>query len=436
MSMNSFNNLEKVIYSNNEDSVVALKEYVLFDEKIKNCKYLILKFYNTLSQKICKIKFEITQFDENKNLLAKSIMEHDKFEGEANQTFIPDAKMKVHKDCVSIEYRLIYARFETLYYENGALHKISFDYKDYQEKLDLEELKKETKTKKKKDPNRKWKKKALKRERKQLTKADKRMAKHGGLYIERRFKIYKSFIERFLIFILTVGMIVLTYFSIMNFSSTSSELTYLGTTYSITYHINGDGNLSVVEFDGRANSIEIPYSFGGRTIVSINRKAFNNDNVKAVTINANLIIDDSAFYNCPKLERVNGNGILTISTNSFVNCEGLNTIELLKCTSVNENAFNNCPNITYLDVESATVERDAFSGLDNLRTLAYGDTKAIRFTYLFSARTAQVPDSLTTVYIGMKRITKDFLSGTPRSVTFVALDYDAVIDEEILDYFN
>ena len=31
----------------------------------------------------------------------------------------------------------------------------------------------------------------------------------------------------------------------------------------------------------------------------------------------------------------------------------------------------------------------------------------------------------------MKRITKDFLSGTPRSVTFVALDYDAVIDEEI-----
>ena len=46
--MNSFNNIFKVKYTRNQQEVVALKEYIIFDDETAKEKYVILKMANNL----------------------------------------------------------------------------------------------------------------------------------------------------------------------------------------------------------------------------------------------------------------------------------------------------------------------------------------------------------------------------------------------------
>ena len=61
-------------------------------------KYLVFKFQNNVNQYLNEIKFEISQFDEENNLIAKSIISHGGFYAKENEVFVPNYKLKAEKE--------------------------------------------------------------------------------------------------------------------------------------------------------------------------------------------------------------------------------------------------------------------------------------------------------------------------------------------------
>ena len=80
MSMNSFNNIKKYKYEKNQKDIVSLVEYIIFEDERNNEKYLVFKFQNNVNQYLNEIKFEISQYDSENNLISTS----DKLETGAN----------------------------------------------------------------------------------------------------------------------------------------------------------------------------------------------------------------------------------------------------------------------------------------------------------------------------------------------------------------
>ena len=50
--MSSYNNIEKIKYTKNQQDVVALKEYIVFDDEAKKEKLIVFKFINNLNQNL------------------------------------------------------------------------------------------------------------------------------------------------------------------------------------------------------------------------------------------------------------------------------------------------------------------------------------------------------------------------------------------------
>ena len=147
--MNSFNNINKIKYTRNQQEVVALKEYIIFDDEASKEKYVILKMANNLNQRLYEIKVEVSQYDENEELVEKIIVTHN-IKVEENDEFVPKAKLKVNYQCKSISFKLISARFERLRYENGQFFDIAHKFEAHQATLPpvkqapIIEVKKET----------------------------------------------------------------------------------------------------------------------------------------------------------------------------------------------------------------------------------------------------------------------------------------------------
>ena len=82
--MSSYNNIEKIKYTKNQQDVVALKEYIIFDDEMKKDKHIVFKFINNLNQNLYEIKFEVCQYDENENLIAHLNQDKEQCEKEIN----------------------------------------------------------------------------------------------------------------------------------------------------------------------------------------------------------------------------------------------------------------------------------------------------------------------------------------------------------------
>jgi len=57
--MSSFNDIKKISYTDNRDSIVALKEYILFKDEVKQRQLILFKFQNNLNQELYEMKFDV-----------------------------------------------------------------------------------------------------------------------------------------------------------------------------------------------------------------------------------------------------------------------------------------------------------------------------------------------------------------------------------------
>ena len=53
--MNSFNNIERFKYTKNQEDVVSLSEYIVFEDERAQEKYAVLKLTNNLNQPLYEV---------------------------------------------------------------------------------------------------------------------------------------------------------------------------------------------------------------------------------------------------------------------------------------------------------------------------------------------------------------------------------------------
>ena len=80
--MISYKKVGRFLYTENAADVVALTEYILFEDAKTEARYALLKFINNLDQSLYGVQFEVLQYDADKNLLEKSLVVYDKFNAE------------------------------------------------------------------------------------------------------------------------------------------------------------------------------------------------------------------------------------------------------------------------------------------------------------------------------------------------------------------
>lgn len=188
--------------------------------------------------------------------------------------------------------------------------------------------------------------------------------------------------------------------------------------------------VEIVGIWNEQESYEIPSEVEGLPVVSINERAFyDNDIFKYITIpssvqtigknafyNCNLLesvtfsegletISETAFKSCPSLLNITLPGSVTsIGTQAFYDCDALKTLTFAEGDGciIGEEAFRDCDALHTVAMESGVTEiqKSAFSSCDVLENLTFSDTlKTVSYSFQSCPKLATVdlPDSLTSM---------------------------------------
>jgi hypothetical protein len=425
--MNSFNNITKIKYEKSQKDLVTLVEYIIFADERNNEKYLVFKFQNNVDQYLNEIKFEISQYDEENNLISKSIISHGGFVAKENEVFVPDYKLKADQDCAKIEAKLLFARYERVLWENGVYTPIPYTASEFRNDY----YRPSTPVK---PVNKKIVKIEQKYEYKQFKKTQKKLRKGKNIYVKNIIKRNKTKFPAVLASTLSVIIIIL-----------AGVLTFFGAQNSTVYHDGGfdyklDGNkIIITDYEGYDEDVVLPTTYTidkiEYQVKGIGEKAFDNSNLKSITFTQNVTIADRAFQNCKKLEVINGQEYITeIGSYAFKNCSSLKvvTLENKAITIIPVGAFEGCTTLSLASFKNAIVSYGAFKKCKNLKSLncyaidgnsniaaIFDDIKNISDYSLSTLRISQavIPSNFTE---GYTQLTKVVLTGINQKVEFGA----------------
>lgn len=324
--MNSFNNIERFKYTKNQADVVSLSEYIVFEDERAKEKYAVLKLTNNLNQNLYEVQLEISQYDRKDNLVEKVVVSYDNFKAKANETFVPNAKVKLNYLCKTISVRLVFARFERVKFEQNELVDLNRVFKDYKATL---ETTKEIVVKKTIIEN------PIKKTKRRFSLKD--TTKKNKVKFPTVFNVIISII---LCVVTSVTAYNYTKNNVNRFSVANYDFEYISDNYA-----------AIIGYDGFEKNLTIPTHIGDREIIKIDEYAFKNSKIESITIyNPKITIDNFAFYRCKKLTSV------TIKSEA----------------SLLEYAFFDCPAIENISMMSATLTTNAFAGSYNVKNLEYG----------------------------------------------------------------
>lgn len=174
-------------------------------------------------------------------------------------------------------------------------------------------------------------------------------------------------------------------------------------------YISEEGNISIMEYKGSSENVEIPDNFDGFPVVSIGEKAFQNkDSLVSVTISDSVtLIDRYAFGSCSKLKSVViGKSVETISEYAFEDCMCLQKIVIPDSVKkIESSAFYECKNLTSVDFGNFLEEIGdfAFRSCSSLTSVVIPDSVTYIDDYAFSNC-----ENLTDFTIGKSVLSFDF----------------------------
>ena len=344
--MSSYNNIEKIKYTKNQQDVVALKEYIIFDDETKKDKHIVFKFINNLNQNLYEIKFEVCQYDENENLIGKSTLLYDNFTAESYETFVPNAKMKVLYPCKSVSVKLLFARFTRVTWENDQFKDIPYSF----EECKAQNGKVTSTVKSKKEV------KEEKYEVGKITKEERGRRKKAYLYQEIKNAHKAGFPKFFHIFFSVVTGLALVATSLL--FNRQSDVFTIG-----DYDVRqvGVGQYSIVKYDGFEKDVIIPSEINGNRVVKIESGAFKFSNIKSVMIEHDVELRAKAFQHCNSLEVVSSQQNLSIPYLAFFKCANIKNINIPN-SNIQQASFFGSKNIEQLTFNYCSTERlsDAF----------------------------------------------------------------------------
>lgn len=412
--MSSYNNVQKIKYTKNPSDVVALQEYIVFEDTSSKEKYIVFKFINNLNQTLRAFKFEVMQFDENNELVEKSVVLYDKFSAASNSPFVPNAKLKVNFSCKSITVNLIAAFFDRVKWVNGIIVDNSYKFDHYSDSLDASRTpavnpaaaavaapatyaglsKQQLKIQKKQQKQQLSEQKKFKKKNK------------NGFGIKNIFRKNRAVFPKVFNVLACVLVVAFAVSTLVYFTKTTSRMNIDGYDLEIS-----DDGVNVIGYDGFDKEVVIPSHFNEREVKKISKQAFKDSTVSTIKFETEntVVIEEEAFSGCKELKIVSAAenaGSLTVMQNAFANCTSLEIVNIPAATVYN-NAFYDC----------AAIKQLSYGRLINAR---------MRLAELFGK---QLP-SLEKLTLNSDSLPSDFFNGiTVREVKFtnenLSADYGA-----------
>lgn len=345
--MSLFNKIERVQYTNNSDKeLVSLTEYILFNDERANSKYIVFKFKNNLAQLLFEIKVEVLQYNEDGELIERSILHYTDKEGiKALDNFVPNLKFKTNYATKSISVSLIYGRFDKIIYENGETVDNPLTFNEYHKSLPKKEAVKVKKKVKKDVKERKVEKK----------KSKKKSAQRKATIKNVKNQNVNKF-TRGLTTVLSIALLVYGVVGAIYHANTATEMSYGD--FDIVLHSNGQ-DVYITGYNGTSTDVYIPRQLGQYNVRGIYNKAFDEKSIVC-----NILIESEyceikqyAFYKCESLQNIYIYGSGYVSSNAFVDCNNLYNISfdqgtytynsVVDCDSLNSISFMNtyCPKL-------------------------------------------------------------------------------------------
>ncbi len=290
--MNSINSISKYKYTSKNEYPINLEEYVYMVDKSTHEKYLLFKFFNTLSEIAHHVECNIKLYNEN-NFMIENI--EFCFDGDFSQGyFVPEKKLKINSAFNGIKIEIKKITFDTLFFDKGKLERIPVvvadEINESETVSEKENVLKKTKWQKKKD------------------KLDYVTTKKNiGLINKKRYVVRADRVNKTrLAIILTAvfSVIIAAYFitTMVLFSGTSARL-YDG---DLTYLKTGTDSVTVVQADDGLKNVVIPEMVDKFAVTSIDDGVFKDmTSITSVTFNGKIIIGKNAFNGCTNLNKLN-----------------------------------------------------------------------------------------------------------------------------------
>lgn len=350
--MSSYNNIRKIKYTKTPSDVVSLIEYIMFEDSRAKQKYVVFKFSNNVNQRLYEFKFTVLQYDAGRGLIEKSTVSHKDFIAEANDLFVPNAKLKLDFNCDSIEVKLESAVFDRISWVNGQFSDNPYRFDTYAESVakanapaPAESNKKLTKAEKK----------AEKKNAKDVGRKDKKRNK-AGYWIKNISRCNRAVFPSVFNVIMCVIFVGLIVFSAFYFKDTTGAFAFGDYVLCET----SPGYVTVLDYTGEeqnltlSSSLEAESEEASYTVSKIAKGAFSHSSLTTLTFNINrpLVIEEGAFVGLGELTQVNGNG----SSGKITVMYG---------------AFDGCSALAEFNVGTAELLAGCFKGADSLTRLAY-----------------------------------------------------------------
>lgn len=356
--MSSYNNIRKIKYTKNPSDIVTLHEYIVFEDSHLKEKYVVFKFSNNLNQRLLSFKFEVLQYNQDNELIEKTTVLHDNFVAEANDLFVPNAKLKINFECESLEVKLISASFDRVAWRDGEFKDNSYSFNSYAGTVIGKSVNTSpsTEDKKSKDNNKK------------------KIKSKVGFSMRNIFGRNKAkFPAVFNVFLclIVVGLVVFSTFYFKNVTGAFTIDDFVVKESSLGY-------VTILDYIGKDDGVEIPpvLESGDRSyyVVKIAKGAFRNSDIKTIELKTKktFVIETGAFENCGELTAVAGAencGEVVLMESSFINCQALNSF-YVPTAELYAKCFDGTNNIKNLAFDSVMFSEgkllDIFNGLDHV----------------------------------------------------------------------
>ena len=382
--MSSINNIKKITYSDNRDSIVTLKEYILFKDEAAKKQLCIFKFQNNLNQQLSKMTFNVMQYDSDHFMIKKSMVNYEDFIIDRGEAFVPKLKMELDIFCETIEIELTYAKFERVEFIDGVLKPILYTHTEFIGHK--EEVKKPSKKEQK--LLEKQRVKEIKRNSKET---DKRKIEVNDVI--SRNKPLASAVFTLLLSLCLIVFVIAT----VTYIGLNSKLFNKG---DYMYEKVDGNNVYIHKYYGKDSVIEVPLEIDNYKITGIDKKAFKNTNITSISFTSPIVIESNAFEGCKELNKIeNTQFINSIGNCAFKDCISLTKFESNDVDTIGVKAFENCSSLSLVNVPNATVDSEAFLNDLNLTKLTIKDTQTTQFSSLFGSS-----NNLTSLKIFRKRI--------------------------------
>ncbi|MCI8734931.1 MAG: leucine-rich repeat protein [Clostridia bacterium] len=345
--MSSFNNVRKIKYFRDPDAVVALEEYIVFEDERAEEKFVVFKFVNNISQQLLGMEFEVSQYGADGELVEKSVAIYNKFLAKPNKSFVPNAKLKVNYLTRTISVRLIKAAFDRFLWKEGEYLDNSYKFEHYAKDRDFVFGKASAPSPQSPQPQK------IKQ-----TKRKKYLPFKAKNATRKNIPKFPGVLNGIICVIIFVAIFLAIYF----FPKTSDRITV----DAFNLHIinSSDNTAAVYGYRGKDKDVTIPAEIGGYKVIRLDSGAFKDSYIQSVSFaTKSMTIESGAFENCASL----------VAVSSEPECESI---------TVKSGAFG-CASLSGVYLPQAYLFSGSFTGCNSVTYMSFYGTQAKTLSELF-----------------------------------------------------